>query len=165
MPSIEEKLTEAALTVRLAVRLGNLIVKALLLGVTTKELVLSLTYLRHLKRDNQRLKLILFICAGFFFGLSWKFPEMNLSVIGLMLLGLISLLIAKELLVEYRIRKGLFGTNSTEARTLIEFIIKHSEDIDFTDSNGNLRRALLPEAEVSTAAEQALPSFGEEASA
>ena len=81
-----------------------------------------------------------------------------------MLLALLSLLIVKEVLIEYRIKKGIFGTNRTEARALIEFIIKNSEDIDFTDSNGNLRRALLPESKLNPA-EQPLPAFGEEAPA
>ncbi|MCI5163795.1 MAG: hypothetical protein D3917_17625 [Candidatus Electrothrix sp. AX5] len=129
-----------------------------------KEHALSQTYLRHSKRNNNKLKINLFICTGTFFGISWKFPQMNLSIISLMLLGLISLLIAKEQLLEYRIRKGLFGTNRTEARTLIEFIIKNSDDIDFTDSKGNLRRALMPETEP-TSAEQPLPAFGEKAPA
>ncbi|CAK8716763.1 hypothetical protein GMJAKD_05940 [Candidatus Electrothrix aarhusensis] len=129
-----------------------------------KEVALSITYLRHLKRGNWKLKLALFICTGIFFGLSWKLPQINLSVLSIVLLGLISLLITKELLVEYRIRKGLFGTNRMEARALIKFIIKNSDDIDFTDSNGNLRRALLPEADP-TPAEQPLPAFGEEAPA
>ncbi|MCI5125485.1 MAG: hypothetical protein D3925_13670 [Candidatus Electrothrix sp. AR5] len=143
--------------------LHSIIIKTLLLGlgVTTKELALSLTYLSHSKRNNTKLKLILFLCTGIFFGLSWIFPLMNLSIITFMLLVCISLLIAKELLMEYRIKKGLFGTNRAEARTLIEFIIKNSEDIDFTDSNGNLRRALLPKVEPATI-EQPLPAFVEE---
>jgi hypothetical protein len=60
--------------------------------------------------------------------------------------------------------KGLFGTNRTEARELIDFIIKNSDNLDFTDSNGNLRRALLPEAK--DAAEERIPGIlGEEAPA
>ncbi|MCW5206390.1 hypothetical protein VU08_05610, partial [Desulfobulbus sp. F5] len=59
---------------------------------------------------------------------------------------------------------GLFGTNRTEARELIDFIIKNSENLDFTDSNGNLRRALLPEAKDAT--EELIPgTLGEEARA
>lgn len=129
-----------------------------------KEIALSLTYLRYLKGTNWKLKLTLLVCTGIFFALNWKFPQINLSIIPLVLLGLIGLLIAKELLMEYRIRKGLFGTNRTEAKALIEFIIKNSKNIDFNDSNGNLRRALLPKAEPVTV-EHPLPAFGEEASA
>jgi len=89
---------------------------------------------------------------------------MNFSFFPFILLTFIILLIIKEQLTEYRIRKGLFGTNRTETKALIEFIIKNSEDIDFTDSNGNLRRALLPETEPATTG-QTLPAFGEEAPA
>ncbi|MCI5177820.1 MAG: hypothetical protein D3911_00585 [Candidatus Electrothrix sp. AW3_4] len=129
-----------------------------------KEHALSITYLNQTAKKSLKFKLILFLCSGFFFILDWKFPQINLSIISIVLLALLILLIAKELLIAYRIRKGFFGTNRTEARALIEFLIKNSEDIDFTDSNGNLRRALLPEAEPTTA-EQPLPAFGEEASA
>ncbi|MGR0482248.1 MAG: hypothetical protein ACTFAL_12820 [Candidatus Electronema sp. V4] len=74
------------------------------------------------------------------------------------------ILTAKEFLIEYRNRKGLFGTNRTEARELIDFIIKNSDNLDFTDSNGNLRRALLPEAK--DAAEELISgTLGEEAAA
>ncbi len=132
--------------------------------LTTQDVALSLTYLGHLKRSYWSLKLILSLCVGFFFGLSWIFPQMNLSFLPVILFSFIILLIFKEQLLEYRIRNGLFGTNRTEAKALIEFIIKNSEDIDFTDSNGNLRRALLPEAETDIA-EQPVPSFGEEAPA
>ena len=75
----------------------------------------------------------------------FRFPDLdllNLAAISIAFLGLIAL---KELLIAYRIRKGLFGTNRTEARNLINFIVKNSSDIDFTDSDGKLRRVLLPE--------------------
>ena len=132
--------------------------------VAKKKIALTLIYLRQTNNDNRKLKTILSLCTGIFFSLGWKYSQINLSMIATMLLGLISLLIIKEQLQEYRIRKGLFGTNRTEARALIEFIIKNSEDIDFTDSNGKLRCTLLPETEPTTA-EQALPAFGEEATA
>ncbi|XCN73789.1 MAG: hypothetical protein Q3M24_03255 [Candidatus Electrothrix aestuarii] len=136
----------------------------LLRSLVTKELVLSMTYLRYIKRDSRKIKLILFVATAIFFGINRGFPQVNLSFLPLVLLSFISLLIVKELVLEYRIRKGLFGTNRIEAQALIEFIIKHSDDIDFTDSNGNLRRTLVPRIEP-TPTEQTLPAFGEEAPA
>ena len=59
--------------------------------------------------------------------------------------GVLGLLFLKEALLEYRIRNGYFGTNRSEARELIEFLVKNSDDIDFTDGSGKLRRALEPE--------------------
>ncbi|MCI5167497.1 MAG: hypothetical protein D3903_15745 [Candidatus Electrothrix sp. GM3_4] len=95
-------------------------------SIKTQGVALPLLYLHHLKKDHWKLQIILFLCTGIFFGLSWKFPQINLSILPFVLLAFLSLLIVKERLVEYRIRKGLFGTNRTEARTLIEFIIKNS---------------------------------------
>jgi len=131
---------------------------------SAKELALSFSYLRNLKRTYLKLKLVLFTCATIFLSLTWKFPQINLFEISIILLVLIGLLASKEMILAYRIQKGLFGTNRTEARALIEFIIKHSEDIDFTDSNGKLRRVLLPEVK-SSGTEQVVPPFGEEAPA
>ncbi|WPD22765.1 MAG: hypothetical protein SD837_21585 [Candidatus Electrothrix scaldis] len=129
-----------------------------------KKVALSLIFLRKTHYYNQHLKIFLVIFSGIFCFLSWQFAQVDLSSLSIVLLALSSLLIIREQLIAYRIRRGLFGTNRTEARALIEFIIKNSEDIDFTDSNGNLRRALLPEAEPAST-EQPLPAFGEEAPA
>lgn len=112
-----------------------------------KEVALSLTYLRHYKRVHSSLKLALAISAGLFGMLSFKYPEMELISLSLVPIAFLGLITIKETLVEYRIRKGLFGTNQVEARALINFMIRNADDIDFTDSNGKLRRALLPESE------------------
>jgi hypothetical protein len=56
-------------------------------------------------------------------------------------------LVAKELLLLYRIEKGLFGTNEHEARALIDFITRNADKIDFTGGDGKLRKVLLPEAQ------------------
>ncbi len=131
---------------------------------SAKELALSFSYLRNLKKTYRRLKLILFLCTTTFLSLTWKLPLINLFEISIILLVIIAFLISKEMILTYRIQKGLFGTNRTEARALIEFIIKNSDDIDFTDNNGKLRRVLLPESKPSNT-EQVAPPFGEEAPA
>jgi hypothetical protein len=51
----------------------------------------------------------------------------------------------RELLV-YRIRKGYYGTTEEEARDIIEFILDHSDDTDFTDGSGI--KKLMPDPEV-----------------
>ncbi|MGB5684379.1 MAG: hypothetical protein WBM35_01105 [Candidatus Electrothrix sp.] len=134
----------------------------LLRSLATKKMVLSITYLRHIKRDSRKLKLTLFVITAIFFGINRGVPQVNLSFLPLILLAVISLLIVKELVLEYRIRKGLFGTNRTEARALIEFIIKNSDDIDFNDINGNLLHALLPKDKPASVEKQIIPPFGEE---
>ncbi|CAK8724840.1 hypothetical protein KKHLCK_15135 [Candidatus Electrothrix laxa] len=129
-----------------------------------EESALSISYLNDTMRNNRKVRATLFLGIAIFCFLDWMFSQINPLTLPLLFLILLSLLFIKEQLIEYRIRKGLFGTNRTEARALIDFIIKNSDDIDFNDSNGNLRRALLPEAETDTA-EQTVPSFGEEVSA
>jgi hypothetical protein len=61
------------------------------------------------------------------------------------ILALALLLVLKLLVLLFRVRKGYFGTNSAEAREMIKFLIAHSENIDFNDPNGGLRRALSAE--------------------
>lgn len=39
-------------------------------------------------------------------------------------------------MIEYRVKHGLYGTNSFESRELIEFIMAHSNKDDFNDSGG-----------------------------
>lgn len=112
-------------------------------STSAKQMAISLTYLDHIKEQHLRTKVFLLLCAGLMAILNIKFPGlelMNLVTVAIVFEGLIAL---KELLIEFRIRKGLFGTNSTEARELINFIIQNSKDIDFTDGDGKLRRALL----------------------
>jgi len=46
------------------------------------------------------------------------------------------LLEVSQIALEYRVRHALYGTNEYEARQLIGFILKHAEDIDFSDGLG-----------------------------
>lgn len=125
---------------------------------------LSLIYIKQLRKNTN---FVILITLGYIFCIFF-FKKiiiyLSLKYIALFILGFNLLLVKKELLIKYRIHKGLFGTNHTEARELINFIIKNSDNLDFTDSNGNLRRALLPEAK--DAAEEHIPgTLGEEAPA
>ncbi len=116
--------------------------------VDDKSKYISLMFFRDNRIENRKIKYLL-LCFSVIF-----FMKHNYEAFFLMLVFLISLVL-KEQLLGYRVRKGLFGTNRTEARELIDFIIKNSDNLDFTDSNGNLRRALLPEAK--DAAEERIP--------
>jgi hypothetical protein len=125
---------------------------------------LSIKYIQQLTAGSRNVKFALVITIVIFFAVDFGFQQ-NISYFLLfILLCFLGLLIAREHVLEYRIRKGLFGTNRTEARELIDFIIKNSDNLDFTDSNGNLRRALLPEAK-DTAEEYVSSTLGEEARA
>jgi hypothetical protein len=59
---------------------------------------------------------------------------------------------------EYRVAKGQFGNNEREAREIIDFIIKESDNIDFTD--GGKLKQILSESdleEIQEMARQPLP--------
>jgi hypothetical protein len=128
-----------------------------------KEKRLSIEYIHFLIAKSKKNKSIILISICILFVVNFIYQIVLLHAI-FILSFLLLFISAKEKLIEYRIRKGLFGTNRTEARELIDFIIKNSDNLDFTDSNGNLRRALLPEA--ADAAEERIPGIlGEEAPA
>ncbi len=126
------------------------------LSITTeKNAPLSIEYIQHITVKNEKIKIALAFIVGLFF-------VIKLHILSFALSCFIAIVLTKEQLIKYRIKKGLFGTNRTEARELLDFIIKNSDNLDFTDSNGNLRRALLPEAK--DAAEEHIPgTLGEEA--
>lgn len=113
--------------------------------VAVKEIAISLTYLFNLKKENYKTKIYLVFSAVILVLLNYYYPHwdlLNFSIICIVVLGLI---IIKESIVEFRIRKGWFGTNKIEAKALIDFLINNSDDIDFTDGNGKLKRTLFPE--------------------
>ncbi|MUI14133.1 hypothetical protein GJV26_16955 [Massilia dura] len=70
----------------------------------------------------------------------------DLKIVLLITFGLIILLLAKILVLTYRIRRGYFGGNKSEAREMINFLIANSDSIDFNDPNGGFKRALVPES-------------------
>ncbi|HAT2715243.1 TPA: hypothetical protein ACSP71_003187 [Aeromonas hydrophila] len=57
-------------------------------------------------------------------------------------------------LIEFRIRKGWYGSNEFETRELIEFITLHSNKDDFNDGNGAKRIIPNPEADLAVAHEE-----------
>jgi len=65
--------------------------------------------------------------------------EINISYL-ILPVFLISLLELKIYLMNYRIKKGYWGTNEHEAREVIYFILKNSEKIDFTDDDGKPKK-------------------------
>ena len=55
------------------------------------------------------------------------------------------LLFINQKSLEYRIKKGLYGSNEYEAREILSFIINHSDKSNFTDGSG--LREIMPAAE------------------
>ena len=108
-------------------------------------MALSFTYLENQKKKHSNIKLALLTCSVALVLLNFMLPALDLLDLATASIAVLGLLVLKETVVEYRIRNGLFGTTRSEARELIDFIVKHSDDIDFTDDGGNLRKVLLPE--------------------
>jgi hypothetical protein len=135
----DEEISAVAVTVRqMRLSLAERVTAA-------KEMALSLTYLGKLRERHSNIKLALLVFASALLVLSFSFPELNLFEFSTVPIAALGLLVLKEAVVQYRIHRGLFGTIRSEARELIDFLVNNSNDIDFTDSNGNLRKALLPE--------------------
>lgn len=113
--------------------------------VTVKEIAISLTYLFNLKKKNRLTKILLVLCGITLALLNNYYSEWNLLKLSMICIATWGLIVLKETIVEFRIRKGWFGTNKYEAKVLINFLIKNSNDIDFTDGNGKLKRTLFPD--------------------
>jgi hypothetical protein len=110
-----------------------------------KEMAVSVSYLDSVKSRNLSAKVGLMLCSVTLLFVAFRFPELELIDLALVTSAVLGLLFLKEAVLEYRIRNGSFGTTHTEARELIEFLVKNSEDIDFTDGGGKLRKVLMPE--------------------
>jgi hypothetical protein len=54
----------------------------------------------------------------------------------LLILGLILALFINQKILEYRIRKGLYGTNEYEAREILGFILSHADKSNFSGGQG-----------------------------
>lgn len=64
---------------------------------------------------------------------------LNLSVrtdLTLLVLGLLLALFVNQKVLEYRIKKGFYGTNEFEAREVLKFILEHADKSSFSDGQG-----------------------------
>lgn len=139
---------------------GSVAMAILLSRVSTiKELALSVSYLDSVKSRNFRAKVGLIVCSALLLVTAFALPHLQLLDAAMISSGVLALIFLKEAVLKYRIRNGLFGSNRSEARDLIDFLVKNSEDIDFTDTNGRLRRVLEPEKDGSYA-ESTRPAEG-----
>ncbi|MBE4467420.1 hypothetical protein HJ014_22615 [Vibrio parahaemolyticus] len=81
---------------------------------------------------------------------------MNSDINQFVLLFLAFLLLAvfvDQKLMEFRVRKGWYGSNEVETRELIEFITLHSDKDDFNDGSGAKRIISNPEIDLATECE------------
>jgi hypothetical protein len=108
--------------------------------------VVGVMLLERLKKST-KIQLTLIVCLIVNFALS-LLPGIEFSNF---LFALVSSLIfaihLDQNLIEYRIKKGWYGTNEFEAKEIINFIISHSNKDDFNDSGGLKRVIPLPDVE------------------
>jgi lysylphosphatidylglycerol synthetase-like protein (DUF2156 family) len=65
--------------------------------------------------------------------------------VSLLPLFLVLILQFRSKVINSRIKAGVFGTNATEVKELINFMLSNYENIDFTDGSGNIKKSFLPE--------------------
>ena len=75
----------------------------------------------------------------------------------LFLLFLACALYLNQTILEYRVKKGLYGANDYEAREIVEFIFANAEHVDFSSGDGAKR--IFPEPEKETQ-EKIIPEGG-----
>ena len=108
-------------------------------------MAVSISYLIDLKKRNNKIKIQL-LSFGLLFAISHYYFSLDLLLFSILCLCILILIIIKEYLIEFRIKKGWFGTNKDEVKTLIKFLVKNSENIDFTDDDGHLKEVFFPES-------------------
>ena len=89
------------------------------------------------RKVNQKFQTIyLLMIATIIYAFASKFLAFVVSNIFLcILLGSVLLITLETLIFNYRINRGWYGSSESEAREIVDFIVKNSEDIDFTDGN------------------------------
>lgn len=92
--------------------------------------------MRNRKKKSKYNSIYFISLIGIFYLVSSNFLGFNLSIIFLFILFIFIIIISLELFIfNYRVNQGWYGSSESEAREIIDFIIKNSEDIDFTDGN------------------------------
>ena len=85
------------------------------------------------KTANANKAMLLLSLSVLLFNLVGSFGYTEVQFSALCLLAALGIIIwCKRWIENYRITKGYYGTNEQEAREIIRFIIKNSDDIDFT---------------------------------
>ena len=111
----------------------------------SRQYALSLSYLEHVRKRYFRPKIALLCVAVFGVACWWVLDDLRPLNVALVAFAGFLLLIAREVVVGYRIVHGYFGNTESEVREFVKFITEHRADIDFTDRGGKRRPALVAE--------------------
>jgi hypothetical protein len=102
-------------------------------------------YFDHERKNNLTIIAIIFGCFSLLTILNRLLDySIPLVQIGCILLLFTILIFFRLIIISYRISNVFYGTNRNEFLSLIKYINKNSDDIDFTDG-GNNRRKVFPE--------------------
>lgn len=110
-----------------------------------KEAPISVTYLNQVRERDVRARTILMISTVVLLVLTYAFDVAAISNAIFVPLVLYLLLLLRDVVLQYRITHGLFGSNEYEAHALIEFLLENADKTDFTDGTGKLKPIFLPE--------------------
>lgn len=111
-----------------------------------KNSAISMVYLSYVK--SRYIKIVfsmLFMALIIEFAFILLDINLSLHFFNLSLVGLSIVLMFRLKLLTLRVVNGVFGTHYKEAKELLLFIIRNSDEVDFTDDNGKPKRTLLPE--------------------
>lgn len=104
---------------------------------------ISLTYLAYLRKLNSFPKLALSVTAGLSAVCHIWYPDLQILPIALVCIVFLVLIMVREAVIEFRVRMGYFGTQRSEAREIIKFMLVNADNMDFTDDGGGPRKTLL----------------------
>ncbi|MFA6899068.1 MAG: hypothetical protein WC256_02540 [Desulfurivibrionaceae bacterium] len=78
-----------------------------------------------------------------------KMQQLSLPMVGILFLFIGALSLNQKML-EYRIKRGYYGTNGYEVKEIVQFIQSHSDKSDFIDKNGIKKLLPAPEEKIET---------------
>lgn len=125
--------------------------------------IVSVMYLDYLRKKYIWFGVISLLTVVFFETVLFMFNlEPSFGYVSLVPLISALLLFVRKGFISYRVMNGVFGSNETEAKELINFIRLHSNFAIFLDEDGHYKKLFLPENII--ASDQEFPE-GQEVSA
>jgi len=99
---------------------------------------------KRLKRDNKAYLLLISAAVFQLFLAALSSSAFSVTTLGIILI-FIGCLSINQRVLEYRIKRGLYGSTAYEANEIVQFITEHSDKSDFTD--GGKKKPLAPESD------------------
>ncbi|WP_153065880.1 hypothetical protein [Xanthomonas campestris] len=110
---------------------------------------ITVAYVAHVKGKSRLMKAALATLMIATFFMQYWTPGIRAAEATAMCLVAFLLIVAHEYILEYRVKNGYFGNTASEAKKLVEYVIKNADSINFDDNDGSPRRTFEPEKEAS----------------